>query len=488
MCIQPRLLHPGRYSPSQALRTSLLVDNVQSIPYDASTPAPAGRGESTIMRFDADLTVSTLGPCTHDSPLGLNITEGDEIANYVEPYARILAHAELGEVMAYVTLGETPPSFELAGPRSKIFFAPERTRAAIVTCGGLCPGLNNVIRGLTLQLWNRYGVRQVLGVRYGYMGLNPECHLPLVPLTPEAVAEIHEHGGTFLGSSRGPQDIGVMVDTLVREQIDILYALGGDGTLSGAQAIFEEIRRRGARIAVVGVPKTIDNDVPYISQTFGFDTAVDEAARAIRAAHVEAAGAPCGVGVVKLMGRYSGYIAASAALASREVSLVLIPEQRFDLAGDHGVLAYVERVVRDRTQAVIVVAEGAGQHLVEGDAAKDASGNVKLKDIGLYLSDALKTHFKARNLDLNLKYIDPSYLIRAAPANSKDAIYCGSLAEHAAHAGMAGKTGCVVGRWSDRFTLVPLAAATSARKVVDLESELWRSTLESTGQPPMLHA
>jgi 6-phosphofructokinase 1 len=236
------------------------------------------------------------------------------------------------------------------------------------------------------------------------------------------------------------------------------------------------------------VPKTIDNDVPYISQTFGFDTAVDEAARAIRAAHVEATGAPCGVGVVKLMGRNSGYIACSAALASREVNLVLIPEQRFDLAGERGVLEYVERVVRERTQAVIVVAEGAGQDLIDGAAVKDASGNVKLKDIGLFLCDALKTHCKARQLDLNLKYIDPSYIIRAAPANSKDAIYCGSLAEHAAHAGMAGRTGCVVGRWNDRFTLVPLAAATSGRKVVDLESELWRSTLETTGQPSVLRA
>jgi 6-phosphofructokinase 1 len=279
-----------------------------------------------------------------------------------------------------------------------------------------------------------------------------------------------------------------MVDTLEREQIDILFALGGDGTLRGAHALYEEITRRGDRIALVGVPKTIDNDVPYLSQTFGFDTAVDTATQAIRAAHVEATGAPNGVGVVKLMGRYSGYIAASACLALREVNLVLIPEQRFDLAGDRGVLTYLEHVVRERGQAVIVVAEGAGQQHVGGDAVKDASGNVKLKDIGIFLCDALRAHFGERQLELNLKYIDPSYLIRAAPANSKDAIFTGSLAEHAAHAGLSGKTGLVIGRWNDRFTHVPLAAATSGRKVVDLESELWRSVLETTGQPPMLHA
>jgi 6-phosphofructokinase 1 len=439
------------------------------------------------MSDNVDLTVPTLGRCKLDSPLNLNTTEGDEIANFVQDDRRLMMDASLRSFHRHRDAGTEPLSFEKAGPRAQIFFDPTKVKAAVVTCGGLCPGLNNVIRGLVFQLWYRYGVRSIFGIRYGYQGFIARYGHRLEELDPRAVSDIHEMGGTVLGSSRGEQDITAVVDSLERLNIRILFTAGGDGTLRGAQKIYEEVTRRGLKIAVVGVPKTIDNDIPYISRTFGYDTAVDMATLAIRSAHVESQGAPNGVGVVKLMGRHSGYIACSAALAMREVNLVLVPEQRFDLEGDHGILAFLERRLEKRGHAVVVVAEGAGQEIFEATGARDASGNVKLQDIGQLLSGRIKAHFKGLGREINLKYIDPSYIIRAAPANSKDAIFCGNLAEYATHAAMAGKTGIVVGLWHDQFTHVPLTAATNGRKVVDLESDLWRSTLESTGQPPILH-
>ncbi len=440
------------------------------------------------MQFKSeDLVVPTLGERKVKSPLSLNEEEGDEIANFVPDDARLLVDAELRSFRKHLQRGEEPPSLEQAGPRAHIYFEPAKTKAAIVTCGGLCPGLNNVIRAIVMQLWHLYGVHSIFGVQFGYQGLNPEHNLPLQELTPKVVSDIHEQGGTVLGSSRGPQPVEAMVDTLDRHNIQMLFTVGGDGTLRGAEAIHEEVQRRGLKIAVVGVPKTIDNDVPMISRTFGYDTAVDMATLAIRAAHVEATGAPNGVGLVKVMGRHSGYIACSAALACRDVNLVLVPEQRFDLQGEAGVLRFLQDRLERRGHAVVVVAEGAGQDLMQAEGDKDASGNVKLQDIGPFLAHAVKTHFKGLGREINVKYIDPSYIIRAAPANSKDAIFTGNLGADAAHAAMAGKTGIVIGLWHERFTHVPLPVATAYRKVVDLEGDLWRATLEATGQPAMLH-
>lgn len=440
------------------------------------------------MTTPLDLTVPSLGERKVRSPLLLNDQAGDEICDFVSDETRLLVDAELRSFREHAAAGTEPSAFELAGPRKQLYFDPSKLRAAIVTCGGLCPGLNNVIRALVMQLWHGYGVRTIYGVRYGYQGFIPAFGLPLAELTPDAVSDIHLEGGSMLGSSRGDQPVGEIVDMLERQNIGALFTVGGDGTLRGALRIQEEIAARGLKIAVVGVPKTIDNDIPLISRTFGFDTAVDTATVAIRAAHVEATGAPNGVGVVKLMGRHSGYIAACAALACRDVNLVLVPEQRFDLQGERGVLAWLERRLAGRGHAVIVVAEGAGQEHLGSSCECDASGNIRLLDIGPRLVDVIKAHFKTRLPEINVKYIDPSYIIRAAPANSKDAIFCGSLAANAVHAALAGKTGIVVGLWHERFTHVPLTVATGHRKVVDLEGELWRATLEATGQPPLLHA
>ncbi|MBI5501564.1 MAG: ATP-dependent 6-phosphofructokinase [Deltaproteobacteria bacterium] len=426
------------------------------------------------MTHDIDLRIPALGPATFDSPLGLSTVAGDHVADYTPDDASVVL--DLGRRGA-------GPVFERAGARAKLFFEGSRAVAGIVSCGGLCPGMNNVIRGLVNQLRHTYGVRRILGFRYGFLGLTPNGPAPL-ELGPECVDEIHLQGGTILGSSRGPQPPAVMVDTLERLHVDLLFCIGGDGTLRGAAALAEEIRRRERRIAIVGVPKTIDNDVPFIERTFGFETAVAEATRAITAAHVEACGAPNGVGIVRLMGRHSGFIAASATLASGEVDLCLVPELPFQLDGSRGVLAFLRARLRERGHAVVVAAEGAGQDLVAAGAERDASGNAKLGDIGTFLRDALVRGLG--DLEVNVKYIDPSYIVRAAAANPADAIFCGRLAENAVHAAMAGKTALVVGLWGGLFTHVPLVAATSGRATISTDSPFWRSVVESTCQPALL--
>ncbi len=422
-----------------------------------------------------DFAIDVLGPRTLPSPLGLSNAMGDMVANYTLDEDRVLWD---------ISGRDTTRSFERAGPREFNYFRGPSVRAGIVTCGGLCPGINNIIRGLVLQLWHRYGVRSIAGFRYGYRGLSMRGAASTIELNPDMVDSIHLVGGSLLGSSRGQHDPSEMVDVLVGEGIRILFCVGGDGTMRGARAICAELDRRKLKVSVIGVPKTIDNDIPFIERSFGFETAVDKAAQAIQAAHVEARGAPNGIGLVKLMGRHSGFIAAQATLASGEVNLTLIPEVPFELDGKGGLLRWLSSRLKSRGHAVIVVAEGAGQrHLARRDE-RDASGNQRLSDIGTFLKRLFRE--RLQHLDVNVKYIDPSYMIRAAPANPGDSIFCAQLAENAVHAAMAGKTSMVVGIWGSLFTHVPLAAATSGRKLLSVDGPEWRSVLDTTGQPAIL--
>ncbi len=425
--------------------------------------------------------IEKLGPATVASPIHLGNEPGDLLADFVPEDTRVLADLDYRKVKRYLDNGQEPPSFEVAGPRKQIFFDGTKINAGIVTCGGNCPGLNNVIRGLTMTLYHGYGVQTIYGFRYGYAGLNPEYNYPVISLDPMSVRDIHTHGGTILGSSRGPQDPDIIVDTLKKLAVSILFVIGGDGTFRGGLAIYEAVKRRDAKISVIGIPKTIDNDIPLVDHTFGFETAVSEAANAIRAAYVEASAVDSGIGLVKLMGRHSGFIAANAALAVRNVNLVLVPELPFDLEGRNSLMAYMEARFKAKKSTVIVVAEGAGQCFVE-KREKDASGNVKLGDIGLFLKEQITSRFKGK-YPFALKYIDPSYIIRSMPANAMDSIFCGYLAQAAAHAGMSGRTGMAVGRSHRRFTHIPLEALVSNRKTIDPEGALWLSVLESTGQP-----
>jgi 6-phosphofructokinase 1 len=366
----------------------------------------------------ADLVVRRLGQPAVASPVARLLHGRVSSPHYVHEYDRVLLDDTVEMAAARGSKASALPSLEPGGPREYIYFRPATTRVGIVTCGGLCPGLNNVIRGLVLELAENYGVTDVVGFRDGYRGL-VSGEEPM-QLTPALVAGIHNRGGTILGTSRGGQDAAAMVTTLTRLGVSVLIVIGGDGTLRGAQEIADEADRRGVTLAVVGVPKTIDNDIPYIDHSFGFQTAFARATDSIKAADTEAS----------------------------------------------------------------VVAEGAGQDLISGDGARDASGNARLADIGGLLRERIGADFAAAGLELSLRYVDPGYAIRSVPANGYDAVYCLRLAQAAVHAAMAGRTAMVVGRWHGRFVHLPISLATGSRNQVDPDGDLWMSVLEATGQPP----
>lgn len=422
--------------------------------------------------------IATLGATEYTSPLRMSFVAGDDIGDFMSDHLRLAYEPRFvpGE-----KLGEL--SFELAGPRHKLFFDPAKTCAAIVTCGGLCPGINNIIRSLVQELLLNYEIAKVLGIRYGYQGLNPAEGRPPVVLTYEAVEDIHHAGGTILGTSRGPHESEVMVNFLASLGINILFCIGGDGTQRGAHDIAEEIRRRNLDIAIVGIPKTIDNDIKYCFRTFGFETAVQEAEIVIDRAHVEAKSVFNGVGLVKLMGRHAGFITAAAVAASGEANFCLVPEQPVKLHGENGFLAALERRLAAKEHAVVVVAEGAGQEwLEECPEGLDASGNKILGDVGPHLGNEIKKYFNSRHIPISVKYFDPSYNIRSVPANAGDSLLCERLARAAAHAGLAGKTDVLIGLWHNHLVHVPLAIASDAKKQMSLESELWTSVQSVTRQ------
>ncbi len=421
-------------------------------------------------------TVRTLGECKIPSPV--------KHAEFIEDGERILSTEN--EQLALDIQGKIGhlPGFERAGAHRKIFHDPSWTRVGIVTAGGLCPGLNNVIKGLVEILTYDYGVKNIFGIRYGYAGLNPEFGYQPMMLNPDVVDTIHELGGTILGSSRGQQPTEIIVDTLVRMNINVLFCVGGDGSLRCARDVADECIKRNLNISVVGIPKTIDNDLQFVGRSFGFETAVAEAADVIRNAHVEAKGTAGGIGLVKVMGRDSGFIAAYASLANPVVNFCLIPENPFRLDGPNGLFAALEKRFRQgKTHTVIVVAEGAGQEMFKDvPDVRDASGNILKKDIGEYLKRAIECHMKSRKIKSSVKYFDPSYIIRSCAARGTDAIRCYMLARNAVHAAMAGRTSCVVGNLGESYALVPIKLATIERQTVNLKGDLWRGVLDATGQ------
>jgi 6-phosphofructokinase 1 len=429
----------------------------------------------------ADLQVRRVGEPAIHSPMARLLQGRASSPHYVHESDRVLLDDTVKTAVGRRCDAIDLPSLEPGGPRQRIFFDPARTRAGIVTCGGLCPGLNNVIRGLVLELADNYGVTDVFGFRDGFRGLVGGAEP--VRLSRDIVAGIHNRGGTILGTSRGNQDADQMVKTLARLGVSMLFVVGGDGTLRGAQHIADVADARGIKLSVIGVPKTIDNDIPYLDQSFGFQTAFTRATDSIKGAHTEASSTPNGVGLVKLMGRHSGFIACYAALASHDVDFVLIPEVPFLLDGEPGFLACLRRRVEQQGHAVVVVAEGAGQDLFAYDGAVDASGNARLADVGLLLRERIVADFAAAGSELSLRYVDPGYVIRSVAANGWDAVYCLRLAQAAVHAAMAGRTAMVVGRWHGRFVHLPIALATGGRNQVDPNGDLWMSVLEATGQP-----
>lgn len=424
-----------------------------------------------------DFNVERLGECQVPSPLC------KENRSFVADDQRILVQNRLEDLKSSLEANAEIPTMESAGPREKIFHPNYLSRAAIVTCGGLCPGLNSVIKGIVETLNQEYGVREVYGLPYGYAGIaNPDEHPPIL-LDADKVDTIHMSGGSILGSSRGSQDPAVMVQNLVNMRVNMLFTIGGDGTLKGASAIAAEIKKRQLDISVVGVPKTVDNDLQFVGSTFGFETAVYQSTPVITAAHAEAKSAYNGLAIVKLMGRDSGFISAYATLANPVVNFCLIPEEELILEGPNGLLKAVERRFRRKSHVVILVAEGTGQNLFKDlPQQKDSSGNLLNHDIGTYLVDRFKNHFKEIGTPMTMKYFDPSYSIRSVPASGTDQILCHRLAEYAVHAAMAGRTNVVTGCWNRNFVNVPIPVATFERQKINTEGSFWRSVLACTGQ------
>ena len=432
-----------------------------------------------------DFTIEELGKRSIKSPIAMSTTRGEKVANYV-------TDSEFIQYITSVKPGAQRPIkknnvLECAGPREKIYFSPANVHAGIVTCGGLCPGINDVIRAITRCLWYRYGVHRVSGIQYGYKGFLPEYQYGVKPLNPEIVDGIHKLGGTYLGSARGGgREVSQIVDAIEQLNLNMLFTIGGDGTQHGALQIAEEIDKRKLKIALVGIPKTVDNDFVIIQRSFGFYTAVDKAVEVVTAAHMEASSAINGIGLVKVMGRESGFIAAHTALASHEVNFVLIPEVPFNMEGYNGFFRHLEQRIAKRGHAVIVVAEGAMQDQLLSDKKLDAGGNLKLADVGVYLRDRITKYFEEKKIEINLKYIDPSYVIRSAPANPTDSIYCERLGNAAVHAAMAGKTKLIIGLVNNKFVHLPIKAVISHRNHVDPEGDLWRDTLDATHQPAVM--
>ena len=433
-----------------------------------------------------DFSIENLGPCTIQSPIKLSSVFGDGTANYVNDHSYVINQINVYDPTKPIVL-DSSNLIEKAGPREKIYFDPAHVRAGICTCGGLCPGLNDVIRAIVRCLNTRYGVKIVKGYRFGYHGFFAEEGYAPLDLDRYTIDEIHKIGGTYLGTSRGGgQRVSEIVDCLERDNINMLFIIGGDGTQRGSYDIACEIEKRGLKCAVVGIPKTVDNDLMFIDRSFGFETAVQRAKEAVSAVHMEAASQINGIGLVKIMGREAGFIATEAALASHETNFCLIPEVPFEMEGDKGFLACLERRLAKRGHAVIVVSEGAGQDLLESTGATDASGNKKLSDIGVFLKSEIEKYFKEKKIEINLKYIDPSYQVRASVTTAADSIYCERLGNNAVHAAMAGKTKCVIGLVHDKFVHLPIKAVTAHRNAVDPEGSLWRDALDATGQPILM--
>ena len=432
-------------------------------------------------------TISSLGKASINTPLLKLLPAEFHDTVFINDDDRVLRDISAKNVDCSSPENRLQSSFEQAGPRHQIYFDPKNTSAAIVTCGGLCPGINNVVRSIVMTLYYRYGVQRILGVRNGYQGFIPEYGLKPIELTPELVDYIHHQGGTVLGTSRGKQDTDKIIDFILKNKIDILFVIGGDGTQQGALIISEAAKKRGAKVSIIGIPKTVDNDILHIDRAFGFATAMSIGCGIINTAHTEAKSQPNCIGLVKVMGRHSGFIASLAALAVNEANFVLIPEVPFSLDGENGFLAHLKKRMLKKGHAVVLVAEGAGQELIpKKDLEHDASGNVKFQDIGVFLRDRITDYFQAEKIEINLKYIDPSYIIRAVPANPGDSVYCFMLGEYAVHAAMAGKTEMVVGLLNNSYVHIPMAMIAEGRKRVEPHGPLWLSVIESTGQPPVM--
>ena len=428
-----------------------------------------------------DLAIARLGERTIDTPLRDLLGGREESVHYVTETDRVLLDDTLG--VAKRRSAGTPaelPAFNPGGPREKLYFEPSTVTAAIVTCGGLCPGLNNVVRALVLQLANAYGVKSILGFRNGYSGLT-DTSAPLA-LTPELVRDIHNRGGTILGTSRGGQEPAAMVDTLARHRVDMLFVIGGDGSLRGAQKIAAKpppatAARRGGHPEDHRQRHSVDRPELRLPDRVRPRRRVDPRRAHRGRVHRRRRGTGQADGPAQRLHRLL--------CDTRQPRSRLRPDPRSLLPARQlpALPAQARRSAGARSRGR---RRGRRAGAVPRSAETDASGNARLGDIGALLRERVTAHFAQHGTPLSLRYVDPGYAIRSVPANAFDAVYCARLAQAAVHAGMAGFTSMVVARWHGRFIHLPIALATATRNQVDPHGDLWMSVLEATGQPKHL--
>lgn len=492
--------HKGRRNPGMAVKLKTRKISVSS-----------GRHQIATERLQYSAYVH------HHEGILANVVTDPEAERTVMAYPRGGPRTELHfeDPTAIRACASAAPARRALAPRSaRSADPPPRTPAAlgIVTCGGLCPGLNNVIREIVYSLHRQYGCTSVFGIRGGYHGFVDEENPPflLLPLDSDAqhyqnteghvaltingvektlealsVMQIHHEGGTVIASARGGHDTQAICTFLAVNNIQQLYVVGGDGTQRGALKIANAAKQLNLDCTVAGIPKTIDNDVAYLDRSFGFESAVEQAVQAVRAATVEArCNKPNGIGVVKLMGRSAGFIASQAALSAGDVDLCLVPECPLVLQGPTGCLPHLHRCVKEKGYGVVVVAEGAGEDVLGKSAEMDAGGNRKLPPIGEFMKTQINSYFKEQGDAATVKYIDPSYMVRSGPANAADSMLCLRLAQNAVHGSMSGMTGFITGVVHNRIVYLPMDMVVAKSPTsMNPFGHTWERVLSYTLQP-----
>jgi 6-phosphofructokinase 1 len=332
-------------------------------------------------------------------------------------------------------------------------------RIGVLTGGGDCPGLNAVIRAVVRKAIDGYG-DEVVGFRDGWRGPLEDLH---EPLTIESTRGILPRGGTILGSSRTnvykrPDGPAIVREALSRHSLDGLIAIGGEDTLGAANRLHAD------GVNVIGVPKTIDNDLGATDQTFGFDTALHVASEAIDRLHTTAE-SHNRILVVEVMGRNAGWIALHAGVAGG-ADVILIPEIPFDI--EEVCQRITRRHARGRYFSIVVAAEGAtpaaGSAMTVTAGDTDEFGHPRLGGIGQQLEREIeaRTGFETRTTVLG-------HIQRGGTPTAFDRVLATRLGLAAIDAAHDGRWGTMTALHATRIELVPLAQAVAEVRTVPVE-------------------
>lgn len=442
--------------------------------------------------------------------------------------------------------GITPAAWNLtmpeAGPRRYVSYPQKnQLKVGILVSGGIAPGINAVISGIiarhhAYQAWsqkiNKNYALEILGYSEALKGLL-HAGRPAVPLDLKTVREAVNHGGSILPTARADELLDLedpkqrdgaldkVTSRLINQQIDILYIIGGDGSMRAAHAISCRARRNPINeLSVIGIPKTMDNDILWVWQSFGFLSAVEFAKQAILQLHTEVMSNPrlC---VIQLFGSDSGFVVSHAALASGVCDAVLIPEVNFTLKQLSG---YIRYRLQDRPHSdkpyggIVALAETAipldwREYVSATAEVADGSEKViltpeELRAIETFESHGRRVHgqtpdaLRSGGLRLVSQILqreirklgdrwssyrvftnEPRHLIRSIEPSVSDVIFAQRLGTLAVDNAMAGYHDFMISQWLTEYVLVPLKLVVLGRKRVPEHGIFWKSVRASTGQP-----